>query len=78
MPNVIVLPKNYAVTYEDCPICQEPNMRIKHGYAEGHPEHFLHLEYCKDEECDNHDEPIVIVGYDCHTCLEQLSRNEVE
>lgn len=74
MPNTIVLPKGYATTYENCPICQEPNMRIKHGHEENKPDHFLHLEYCQDKDCDNHDEPIVIVGYDCQVCKEQYAK----
>lgn len=61
MPASISL--NGNVTYETCPVCQELNIKIEHGWTNemgGHPAHY--------ETCPNCGTNIVFVMYDCKFC----------
>ena len=49
------------VTYEDCPVCRAPNMRVEHGKSgHGPSQHFEHCTECGDS--------MPIVCYDCMFC----------
>jgi len=53
---------NGIVTYEDCPVCRAPNMRVEHGKSgHGSLQHFEHCIECGDS--------MPIVCYDCEHCL---------
>lgn len=70
MPASIRLPIGYETTMESCPVCREPGMTVKHGYDEIGA---LHLENCRNVDCSEFGEHIVIVGYNCPICVAQLS-----
>ena len=53
---------NSIVTYEDCPVCGAPDMRVEHGKSgRGSLQHFEHCTECGDS--------MPIVCYDCQYCL---------
>ena len=59
---------NGIVTYEDCPVCGMPDMRVEHGKSgRGSLQHFEHCTECGDS--------MPIVCYDCEHCL--ISPEEV-
>jgi transposase-like protein len=63
---------NGIVTYEDCPVCGAPDMRVEHGKSgRGSFQHFEHCAECGDS--------MPIVCYDCEYCKitseETLSHN---
>lgn len=52
---------NGIITYEDCPVCGTPNMRVEHGKTgRGSFQHFEHCTECGDS--------MPIVCYDCEFC----------
>lgn len=52
---------NGIVTYEDCPVCGAPNMRVEHGKSgRGSFQHFKHCTECGDS--------MPVVCYDCIFC----------
>lgn len=52
---------NGIVTYEDCPVCRAPDMRVEHGKSgRGSPQHYEHCTECGDS--------MPIVCYDCQFC----------
>lgn len=52
---------NGIVTYEDCPVCGAPDMRVEHGKdGRGSFQHFEHCTECGDS--------MPIVCYDCPAC----------
>ena len=52
---------NGVVTYEDCPVCGAPNMRVEHGKSgRGSLQHYEHCTECGDS--------MPIVCYDCTFC----------
>ena len=52
---------NGIVTYEDCPVCGAPDMRVEHGKSgRGSFQHFEHCTECGDS--------MPIVCYDCAFC----------
>ena len=57
-----IITLNGKVTYEDCPVCGTPDMKVEHG----HDEHgsFRHIETCS--ECGI---SCPIVCYDCANCI---------
>ena len=60
---------NGIVTYEDCPVCGAPDMRVEHGKSgRGSLQHFEHCPECGDS--------MVIVCYDCPHCLKTLEATE--
>lgn len=53
---------NGIVTYEDCPVCGAPDMRVEHGKSgRGSLQHFEHCTECGDS--------MPIICYDCEHCL---------
>lgn len=69
MLNGTAFAPNGIVTYETCPVCQEPDVQVEHGrrilYRNGArydagPQHYWHCPECGDS--------MVIVGHDCPHC----------
>lgn len=52
---------NGIVTYEDCPVCEAPDMKVEHGKGgRGFLQHFEHCTECGDS--------MPLVCYDCQAC----------
>lgn len=49
-------------TIDTCPVCQNPEMEVMHGYAD-HLNRTIHVENCP--ECGEH---LPILLYDCELC----------
>lgn len=53
-----------TVTYEECPKCQEPDIKTEHVFDEyGNPAHIEH--------CPNCGTSFVLVYYDCPNCPQE-------
>lgn len=64
---------NDVVTYETCPVCQEPNIKVEHGHVcvEDDTGHWQETEICQHyEHCPECGTSMPIVAYFCQYCEE--------
>lgn len=61
------------ITFETCPVCQTPGMKVEHGIHDAITGNFVHIEHC--EECGD---LYPIVGYDCENCVSADSENKAK